>query len=233
MQILSKFKQLEINILNWNFELTKLDVSTSLPIKDVKFAIFTKDNELFYSGITDEVGHIYLANIPVGKYYFKEYDAPKGYVINPEKMFFEIKENGETVKSTVTNKYITGTFKFTKTDYSSDLPLPGTLIEIYDKNDELLYSERTDENGKIIIENLPFGKYYFKEAEAPDGYQINSEKIAFEIKNDNEIINANMTNQKIPVPNTALNENYLVYGFCSLSIVLGAIAIIYDHKKKK
>lgn len=216
-----------------NFELTKLDISTLLPIEGVKFAIYTEDKELFYTGTTDEEGRIYLANIPIGKYYFKEYDAPKGYVINPEEIAFEIKDDNETIKYTVTNKYITGTFSFTKTDYLSDTPLSDTLIEIYDENDELLYSERTDELGKIVIENLPYGKYYFKEVEAPNGYQLNPEKMSFEITEDNEVINANMTNEKISVPNTALNENYFVYGVCSFSIILGAISIIYDHKKKK
>ena len=42
-----------------------------------------------------------------------------------------------------------------------------------------------------------------------------------------------MTNEKIPVPSTGLNENYLVYGVCAFSIILGAISIIYDHQKKK
>ena len=148
-------------------------------------------------------------------------------------MFFEIKENGETIKSTVTNKYITGTFIFTKTDYSSNLPLSNTLIEIYNDNNELLYSERTNEEGKIVIDNLPYGKYYYKEVEATEGYMLNPEIISFEIQKDNEIINANMTNQKIPVPSTGLNENYLVYGICAFSIILGAISIIYDHQKKK
>ncbi len=216
-----------------NFELTKLNISTQGPIKDVKFAIYTEDNKLFYSGITDEEGHIYLPNIPVGKYYYKEYAAPKGYAINTEKMFFEIKENGETVKSTVTNKYITGTFIFTKTDYSTNAPLSNTLIEIYNEDNELLYSERTNEEGKIVINNLPYGKYYYKEIEAPEGYMLNPETISFEIKEDNEIVNANMTNEKIPVPITGLNENYLVYGVCAFSIILGAISIIYDHQKKK
>ena len=43
------------------------------------------------------------------------------------------------------------TLEFSKVDFSTSEPLPNTLIEIYKVDtDELVYSERTDENGKII-----------------------------------------------------------------------------------
>lgn len=216
-----------------NFELTKIDLTTKSPIKDVKIALYNEQDELLYSGTTDELGHIYLANIPIGKYYYREYAAPKGYVIDTEKHYFQLTEDKETVKETLTNKYISGTFEFIKMDYASGTPLPDTLIEIYNEQDELLYTEKTNEEGKIIIENIPYGQYYYQETKAPEGYILNPTKFFFEINYDNEVVNANMTNEKISVPNTNLNENYLVYGICSFSIILGAISIIYDHKKQK
>ena len=39
----------------------------------------------------------------VGKYYILEKEAPEKYTINKEKMYFEIKENGEIVKATMTD----------------------------------------------------------------------------------------------------------------------------------
>ena len=63
-----------------------------------------------------------------------------------------------------------GILEFTKVDLSTGEPLPNTLIEIYTENDELIFSGRTNENGKIIIKNLKYGKYYIIEKDAPEGY---------------------------------------------------------------
>ena len=47
-----------------------------------------------------------------------------------------------------------GSLEFTKTDLSTDEPLPNTLIEVYTENDEMIFSGRTDENGKITIKDI-------------------------------------------------------------------------------
>ena len=65
-----------------------------------------------------------------------------------------ILEDGKVVKSTMTNKKITGTLEFTKVDFSTSEPLPNTTIEIYNSNDTLIYSGKTDSNCKIIINKL-------------------------------------------------------------------------------
>ena len=96
------------------------------------------------------------------------------------------------------NKPIVGKLVFTKLDISTSEPLPNTLVEIYNaETDELLYSERTRENGEIEIDNLRYGKYYILEKEAPEGYTLNDEKMFFEIKEDGEIIKCTMVDEKI------------------------------------
>ena len=45
-------------------------------------------------------------------------------------MSFEIKENGEVIKSIMKDDDITGTLEFTKVDVSDGTPLPNTLVEI-------------------------------------------------------------------------------------------------------
>ena len=149
-------------------------------------------------------------------------------------MPFEIKENGEIIKSTMKDEDITGSLEFTKLDFSNDNPLPNTLIEIYNENDELVYSGRTDENGKITINELKYGKYYILEKEAPEGYEINPEKMWFEIKEDGEIVKSIMKDHQIvEVPNTdATDYKELLIGGFTL-IVLGTGVIIYGKKKNQ
>ena len=133
------------------------------------------------------------------------------------------------------NKPITSTLEFTKSDISTDETLPNTLIEIYNDKDELIFSGRTDENGMITIEELRYGKYYILEKEAPEGYQLNPNKMYFEIKEDGEIVKSNMTDELIivEVPNTELNE-FPLFELVSIVLVgLGAGVIFYAKRKKK
>ena len=37
------------------------------------------------------------------------------------------------------------------------------VLEVYTENNELIYSGKTDNEGKITLDRLPIGKYYFIE----------------------------------------------------------------------
>ena len=53
-------------------------------------------------------------------------------------------------------------------------------------------------------------------------YMLNEEKMYFEIKENGEVVKANMTNELIPVPSTNLNKNYYV---CVIALILSMIGI--------
>lgn len=225
-----------LNILKTGkLEFTKTDISESKTLPNTLIEIYTENDELVFSGRTDEEGKIVIDRLPQGKYYILEKEAPEGYKLNEEKMPFEIKENGEIIKSTMKDEDITGTLEFTKVDISTDEPLPNTLIEIYNaENDELVFSGRTDENGNITIDKIKYGKYYILEKEAPEGYQLNSEKMYFEITEDGQVIKSVMKDEKIvEVPNTGLSEINYDKVTPIIVIVLGAGLIIYATKKNK
>lgn len=216
-------------------EFTKTDFSESKALPNTLIEIYTNDDKLVFSGRTDANGKIKIEKLPQGKYYIVEKEAPEGYKINEEKMYFEIKENGEVIKATMKDEDITGTLEFTKLDFSTDEALPNTLIEIYDsETDELVFFGRTDDNGKITIEKIKYGKYYILEKEAPEGYEINPDKMYFEIKEDGEIVKSVMKDHQIvEVPNTDTTDykELLISGITL--IVIGAGVIIYGKKKNK
>lgn len=216
-------------------EFTKNDLSTDEPLPNTLIEIYNDKDELVFSGKTDDEGKIVIEELRYGKYYIIEKEAPEGYTLNTEKMWFEILEDGEIIKSTMKDKLITGTLEFTKVDISTSEPLPNTLIEIYNDKDELIFSGKTDETGKVIIEELKYGKYYIIEKEAPEGYTLNPEKMYFEILEDGKIVKASMSDEKIvEVPNTFKNDD-LTLGMVGL-IILGSGVIVYGtikNKKKK
>ena len=224
-----------LNILKTGkLEFTKTDISESKTLPNTLIEIYTENDELVFSGRTDEEGKIVIDRLPQGKYYIIEKEAPEGYKLNEEKMPFEIKENGEIVKSTMKDEDITGTLEFTKLDFSNDNPLPNTLIEIYNADtDELVFSGRTDDNGTITIEKLKYGNYYILEKEAPEGYELNPERMYFEIREDGEVVKSIMKDKQIvKVPNTEA-EDYKDLLFSGITLlVCGAGVIIYGIKKK-
>jgi len=225
-----------LNILKTGkLEFTKTDFSESKTLPNTTIEIYNEKDELVFSGKTDVEGKIVIDRLPQGKYYILEKEAPKGYKLNTEKMPFEVKENGDVIKATMKDEDITGTLEFTKVDFSTDEPLPNTLIEIYNaETDELIFSGRTDDKGMIVIDKIKYGKYYILEKEAPEGYQLNTEKMYFEITEDGEVIKSVMKDEQVvEVPNTDKTDaKELIVGGVIL-ILVGAGAIFYGNKKKK
>ena len=214
-------------------EITKKDLITGDAIPNTILEIYTDKDELIYTGTTNEEGKIIIDDLKVGKYYILEKEASTGYVITTEKVYFEVKDNGEIVKAEMQNKPIMGSVEITKVDISTGEVLPNTLIEVYNEKDELVFSGRTNEEGKIIIKNLRYGKYYFVEKEAPEGYQINNEKIWFEILEDGKIVKSELSDEKIivEVPNTLKND-YMPFIMLGIS-ALGIGVITYGTIKKR
>lgn len=236
--IITKTFTLKNYLPKGTLEFTKTDYSTDKALPNTVIEIYTEEDVLMGTYTTDDKGMVIIKDLPLSnckRYYILEKQtSDSSYLLNEEKMYFEINENGEVIKANMKNEKIKGSLEFTKVDLSTSNPIPNTKIEIYNADtDELIYSGFTDENGKIIIDNLEYGRYYIKEVEtaSPD-YILNTEKIYFEIRENGEVVKATMTNEKVEMPktfNTDLTSSIIIIS----TAVLGLGLLIYAKKKNK
>ncbi|HHT20506.1 MAG TPA: hypothetical protein GXZ74_03610 [Tissierellia bacterium] len=178
-------------------ELSKTDISTAEPIPDTLIELYSEAGEFIEAKRTDEAGLAVFEPLAYGRYYFLEKEAPEGYVLNPDKHWFEIRLDGETVRSTMTNRLIQSKPVLTKLDLSTSEPIPDTVIELYNEANQLIETKTTDLNGVAEFSPVSYGRYYFLEKAAPEGYLLNTDKHWFEVNTDGEIIRSIMNNEQI------------------------------------
>ena len=205
-------------------------------LSNIEFSIYS-DNDKFIGNIkTDNNGYAKYSSLTLGKYYLIEKTKLNNYLVNSDKIYFEIKKdknNAVDVKLEIDNYLKKGNLEFTKKDLITSDGIPNTIIEIYDINNNLLITKETNENGEIIIDNLPYGKYYIIEKEANSMYQITNEKVYFEIKENGEVVKAQMTNEKktIKVPKTKTKESVIINSLFSIGLLIGIGRFYYERKK--
>ncbi|WP_139030044.1 SpaA isopeptide-forming pilin-related protein [Clostridium perfringens] len=179
-------------------ELLKVDSETKEPLADVNFKFtcidgFMKDQT--WDLTSNEDGKINLKGLEYGKYRVDEVSTLWNYVLNKEPIYFEIKENGQVVKLEMENKKIRANVELIKIDAYTKRPLEGGVFELW--NGEKLVGEyTTNKDGKISLENLEAGNYYWKEVKAPNNYILDEDKaLNFEIIEDGKTITTTVENK--------------------------------------
>ncbi len=117
-------------------------------------------------------------------------------------------ENGEGTK---TEYYFKNKTKIViiKQDQETKNMLEGVKFQLLNENKEVKYSELvTNNEGKIIIENLIPGKYYVQEMETLEGYDVYNRLIEVDLKLNEEtkITVNNLLNKEQPKNETSKSE---------------------------
>ena len=116
-----------------NMELLKLDKETNKPLSNIEFKVTALDG--FMKGKTwnlksDDKGLVSLKGLEYGNYRIDEVKTLWNYVLNKEPIFFNVKENGKTIKLQMTNKKIRGSVELFKFDKDTNRPLEGVKFDL-------------------------------------------------------------------------------------------------------
>ena len=218
------------NVTKTKVEFSKIDVTTGKELPGAHLEIKNSNGEVIESWVSTNETH-YFELLP-GKYTLTETIAPEGYELLTETIEFEVFEDGKTTKVVIENKPAKKEIKveFSKIDVSTGKELPGAHLEIRDSNNNLVESWVSTEETHYF-ELLP-GVYTLTETLAPEGYELSSETIEFEVK-ENGITKVVMENKPyIEVPITSLNASSVVMILGSLLFSLGLI-MVYNYVKKE
>ena len=123
--------------------------------------------------------------LPVGTITIQESKAPKGYFINNEVFVRKITISGdiEDVDTYNQPEILEKVIKFNikKVQVGTSTPVSGAVF-LHTKPDGTTESLTTDEKGEITITGLETGIQKIKESKAPDGYQLNTNEVVFEVE---------------------------------------------------
>lgn len=185
-----------------------------VPLKDITFHIVAsedittgdgtvqvKKGEIADRITTDKGGNANSKALYLGKYNIVEKGTPEKYQPLTSKREVALEYAGQNTATTevqlkLLNKLKSGAVQITKSDISTGRLLPSAGIEILNQNKKVILKGYTNDQGIVVFDKLPVGKYYFREFDAPKGYKIDESPFPFEIRENNEIVKCKMTNQK-------------------------------------
>ncbi|MDM0719041.1 SpaA isopeptide-forming pilin-related protein [Clostridium perfringens] len=201
----------------------KTDSKDNTPIEGVKFQVRNTDtNELVtfknFVGIlplptktltTDKNGEIITPqNLDYGNYQLEEAEPKEGYVgiepipfrIDENSPLEDVKDLGTIYTIKVSNDRITGDMELLKVDSETKEPLADVNFKITCENGfmkDQTWNLTSNEDGKINLKDLEYGKYRVDEVSTLWNYVLNKEPIYFEIKENGQVVKLEMENKKI------------------------------------
>ncbi|MBC1475369.1 LPXTG cell wall anchor domain-containing protein [Listeria grandensis] len=180
-------------------QVEKRDAESKEKLANAKFTL-TSENGV-QSGTTDATGNLRFEHLTPGEYTLEEVEAPEGYVIDNAKRVIQIVSGEEkTITVTFENSRMKGSVMLTKKDSKTKEALEGVEFQLLDKQGHVVEDHLvTDEKGQILVGDLDWGEYMFKEVKAQEGYRIDENELAFEVNQENvsQMIELTKYNERI------------------------------------
>lgn len=238
-----------VNIIKYGEEIVYKDNTyhyKEIPLENVTFHLYAKEdiyenNKLIYKKdelvkelTTDKEGKITEGNLPLGKYYIKEISTSNNHTLDKTIYDIDLSYKDDTTEIVTTtikikNYLPKGKLTINKLETNTTKTIPNTLIEVRNKDNEIVHVGYTNEQGQIILEDIPYGEYYLSEVSSSTGYRILEDKITFEINKEEETIN--IYNERIKVPNTGFTITPINIFVISV-ILISFIFLIFFSKKR-
>ncbi|MDA2157664.1 SpaH/EbpB family LPXTG-anchored major pilin [Bacillus cereus group sp. Bc253] len=143
---------------------------------------------------TNEKGEAIFKDLPLGRYEVKEVAGPPHVNLNPNTYTVDIpmtNESGNVLNYDVhiypKNETKRGAVELTKIG-AKDKALAGAEFSLFKEDGTEIHKGLvTDANGKIRIQGLAYGKYYFQETKVPTEYVLDPTKYEFFIEQSGTI----------------------------------------------
>lgn len=176
-------------------QLLKIGDDGEKPLAGAEFEVYDSNKKAVAKLITDKDGKAASPDLGKGSYTFKEVKAPDGYDMDTKEYSFKIETLNQVVEQTVTDKKIYGVLKIQKVD-EDDKPIADVKFEIINEENKVVATVTTDANGIAIVENLPVGKYKYREVDTPYLYVLDEKEYDFEITSEKREESAKVVNQR-------------------------------------
>ena len=150
----------------------------------------------------------FTLDLPLGRYYVKELQAPAGYVSSDEILEFDATYQGQdvkTIKLKSVKKNQPTTVEVTKADITTGTELDGASMSVLDKDGNVIDSWTSVKDSPHVIKRLQVGKtYILREELAPYGY-LRATDVEFTISDTAEVQKVKMEDE-VPVARLLVNK---------------------------
>ena len=199
----------------------KQDAETGKALKGATFGLYNKEaissgdkvivkaDTLLQEITSNEKGKAaFTLDLPLGRYYLKELQAPAGYVSSDEILEFDATYQGQdvkTIKLKSVKKNQPTTVEVTKADITTGTELDGASMSVLDKDGNVIDSWTSVKDSPHVIKRLQVGKtYILREELAPYGY-LRATDVEFTISDTAEVQKVKMEDE-VPVARLLVNK---------------------------